>query len=531
MPVITVHGPDGTHTIEGRSGETLLSALQRAGLREPEAPCGGNGTCGKCLAAVSGAVTPADAQERALLPAGGERRLACRTRLTGDCSVTLDALRQACVVCEGASRPVSLQPWVAVPECGGLGAAADIGTTTVVVTLYDLTTGALLGTEGGMNRQRVFGADVISRIQYANTAPDGLARMTSAIREQVSQAVCALCGRAGRSTGEVLAVTAVGNTIMEHLFAGRSPASIAAAPFTPQDRFGAVCSPGDGFFPAFPQAQVYLAPAVAGYVGGDITAGLYASGAWLAERAVLFLDIGTNGEMALGTKDGFTTCATAAGPAFEGAEISRGMSGVAGAVDRVWLDGGAPRFSVIGGGAPAGICGSGLVDALAVLLRMGAVDGTGRLLPPDEAPAGLEEWLEEDARGVTFWLDRTHDIGVTEADVRKLQLAKAAIAAGIRTLLEHTQQTMQAVSVLYLAGGFGSRIDKENAGAIGLLPPELVARTRCVGNSASAGAAAALLSRQARDELTAIRDKCRYLELSTEAAFTRHYVDCMLFEP
>ena len=420
MPVITVHGPDGTHTIEGRSGETLLSALQRAGLREPEAPCGGNGTCGKCLA---------DAQERALLPAGGERRLACRTRLTGDCSVTLDALRQACVVCEGASRPVSLQPWVAVPECGGLGAAVDIGTTTVVVTLYDLTTGALLGTEGGMNRQRVFGADVISRIQYANTAPDGLARMTSAIREQVSQAVCALCGRAGRSTGEVLAVTAVGNTIMEHLFAGRSPASIAAAPFTPQDRFGAVCSPGDGFFPAFPQAQVYLAPAVAGYVGGDITAGLYASGAWLAERAVLFLDIGTNGEMALGTKDGFTTCATAAGPAFEGAEISRGMSGVAGAVDRVWLDGGAPRFSVIGGGAPAGICGSGLVDALAVL------------------------------------------------------------------------------------------------------PPELVARTRCVGNSASAGAAAALLSRQARDELTAIRDKCRYLELSTEAAFTRHYVDCMLFEP
>ena len=476
-------------------------------------------------------MTPADAQERALLPAGGERRLACRTRLTGDCSVTLDALRQACVVCEGASRPVSLQPWVAVPECGGLGAAVDIGTTTVVVTLYDLTTGALLGTEGGMNRQRVFGADVISRIQYANTAPDGLARMTSAIREQVSQAVCALCGRAGRSTGEVLAVTAVGNTIMEHLFAGRSPASIAAAPFTPQDRFGAVCSPGDGFFPAFPQAQVYLAPAVAGYVGGDMTAGLYASGAWLAERAVLFLDIGTNGEMALGTKDGFTTCATAAGPAFEGAEISRGMSGVAGAVDRVWLDGGAPRFSVIGGGAPAGICGSGLVDALAVLLRMGAVDGTGRLLPPDEAPAGLEEWLEEDARGVTFWLDRTHDIGVTEADVRKLQLAKAAIAAGIRTLLEHTQQTMQAVSVLYLAGGFGSRIDKENAGAIGLLPPELVARTRCVGNSASAGAAAALLSRQARDELTAIRDKCRYLELSTEAAFTRHYVDCMLFEP
>lgn len=292
-----------------------------------------------------------------------------------------------------------------------------------------------------------------------------------------------------------------------------------------------MCSPGDGFFPAFPQAQVYLAPAVAGYVGGDITAGLYASGAWLAERAVLFLDIGTNGEMALGTKDGFTTCATAAGPAFEGAEISRGMSGVAGAVDRVWLDGGAPRFSVIGGGAPAGICGSGLVDALAVLLRMGAVDGTGRLLPPDEAPAGLEEWLEEDARGVTFWLDRTHDIGVTEADVRKLQLAKAAIAAGIRTLLEHTQQTMQAVSVLYLAGGFGSRIDKENArchrpsasGAGGTDPLRGQQRQRRRGGRASVP--------QARDELTAIRDKCRYLELSTEAAFTRHYVDCMLFEP
>lgn len=466
MPVITVHGPDGTHTIEGRSGETLLSALQRAGLREPEAPCGGNGTCGKCLAAVSGAVTPADAQERALLPAGGERRLACRTRLTGDCSVTLDALRAGLRRLRGRfppRLPAALGRRSGVRRAGRGGRYRNHhGGGHALRSDHRCAAGNRGRHEppAGLRRRRDF-PHPVCQYRSRRSGPDdqrhsgaGLPSGVRPVRPRRTQH----WGGTGRNGG--------GQHHHGASVRRRSPASIAAAPFTPQDRFGAVCSPGDGFFPAFPQAQVYLAPAVAGYVGGDITAGLYASGAWLAERAVLFLDIGTNGEMALGTKDGFTTCATAAGPAFEGAEISRGMSGVAGAVDRVWLDGGAPRFSVIGGGAPAGICGSGLVDALAVLLRMGAVDGTGRLLPPDEAPAGLEEWLEEDARGVTFWLDRTHDIGVTEADVRKLQLAKAAIAAGIRTLLEHTQQTMQAVSVLYLAGGFGSRIDKENAGAI-----------------------------------------------------------------
>ncbi|BDF71238.1 hypothetical protein CE91St41_15350 [Oscillospiraceae bacterium] len=524
MSTITVLRGDELRSIPAQPGEALLSALQRAGLHEPEAPCGGNGTCGKCLVEAWGALEPPSPAEARLLPPGGGRRLACRARVAGDCSVRLSAVEGARVALDGGPLPYP-------PDPGreGLGAAIDVGTTTVACSLYDLGTGERLGALGELNAQRAFGADVISRIARCTGSPDGLALLTAAIREQLAGALARLCREAGRRTEEIQCIAAAGNTVMEHLLAGLSPASIAAAPFTPLSRFGCSLPAADLGLPAAAGAQVYLAPAVAGYVGGDITAGLLASGACRAQRPVLFLDVGTNGEMAVGGRDGFLCCATAAGPAFEGAEISCGMSGTAGAVSRVWPEGETLRYTVIGGGAAAGICGSGLVDLLAVLLEWGAVDETGRLLPPGEAPAALRPYLEpsEDG-GCAFRLFPSGPL-LTAGDVRKLQLAKAAVAAGVRTLLDEAGLRAEEISALCLAGGFGGALHRESAAAIGLLPPALLPRTVCVGNSAAAGAAAVLLSGAARRELEALRARCHYLELSTCPAFSEHYIDCMSF--
>ena len=507
MSVLTVHYNGAARTIPSAEGESILSALQRAGISAPDAPCGGNGTCKKCLVHVEGL---------------GEV-LSCKTAVAGGLVVTIPQQNSGAVVArEGAKIDFDITPRP------GLGVAVDIGTTTVVAHLYDLTDGKHLGTRSGMNCQRPFGADVISRIQHTVDHPNGLEQLKQAIRGQISGYISDLCVAADRAVTEVTAVTIAANTVMEHIYTGLSPATIAVAPFTPLSLFGDEYDGDDvGLHEG---CTVYLAPAEAGYVGGDITAGMLACGASKAEKPVLFLDIGTNGEMALGSaKDGFVCCATAAGPAFEGAVISQGMAACDGAISAVEWDGTKLDLTILGGGDAVGICGSGLVDALAVMLELGAVDETGRLLPPDEAEDAALPYLSEDEdENVAFRL--TDSVAITAADVRQLQLAKAAIAAGIQTLLDDAGLSEDDVATLYLAGGFGKYIRKESAAAIGLLPPSMLGRIQSVGNTAGQGAVAALLSGQARRELDALPDNCRYLELSGHKKFNDFYIECMMFE-
>ena len=507
MSILTVHYNGTCRTVPATEGESILSALQRAGISAPDAPCGGNGTCKKCLVHVDGL---------------GEV-LSCQTIVTADLTVTIPEQNTGAVVAHEGTK-ITFEP---TPR-PGLGVAVDIGTTTVVAHLYDLQSGAHLGTRSGMNCQRPFGADVISRIQHTVDHPDGLEQLKQAIRGQIAGYISDLCAAANRAVEEVTAVTIAANTVMEHIYAGLSPATIAVAPFTPLSLFGDVYDGAD--MGLHEGCTVYLAPAEAGYVGGDITAGMLACGASKAERPVLFLDIGTNGEMALGSaKDGFVCCATAAGPAFEGAVISQGMAACDGAISAVEWDGSELKLTVLGGSQAVGICGSGLVDALAVMLDMGAVDETGRLLPPDEAEdAALPYLTEDEDENVCFQL--TDTVAITAADVRQLQLAKAAIAAGIQTLLDDAGLAEDDIDTLYLAGGFGNYIRKESAAAIGLLPSDLLERIVSVGNTAGQGAAAVLLSAQARQELDALPDHCRYLELSGHKKFNDFYIECMLFE-
>jgi len=410
---------------------------------------------------------------------------------------------------------------------GQLGVAVDIGTTTVVAHLTEIKTGKRIKTASGVNAQRPYGADVISRIKYC--ADYGHERLKQAIREQLALLIDQVCTDSGVCVQDIKYIAIAANTIMEHLAAGYSPVSMGAIPFTPVSLFGEELPLWDGG-PADKVAKIYFAPAVSAYVGGDITAGMLAAGLEEITEPTIYLDIGTNGEIALKAGDIYYCCATAAGPAFEGAEITMGMAATAGAIDHVvWSKG--LKLSTIGGAEPLGLCGSGLIDALAVLLETGAVDETGRLLGNEEIPHDIAKHINKvDGKNV-FWLtEGKNGVYMTAADIRKLQLAKAAIAAGIITLLSHAEIPVELVKSLLLAGGFGSFMNINSAARIGLFPKSFLHIAKTLGNTAGEGAALALCSKSARELLSKIRESCTYVELSTSVVFNEQFVEQMMFE-
>lgn len=510
MSKITIHRGTGEAVVlEAGDRDTLLDVLRRAGLAV-SAPCGGNGKCGKC-------------RVRAAFSNGQyEWVLACRTHVNWDMEILLPVEDAGGVICGEGSEATLFGGGT------GYGAAVDIGTTTVVLRMYDMQTGTALGIRRDWNAQRPYGADVVTRMQYTMENEHGLSRLTGLIRNQVFGMVDDLCAEGGIDPAEVHTLYIAGNTVMQHLFAGIDPRPIALAPYVPEEFFD------DGephTVPERPGMAVYYAPCVAGYVGGDITAGILSSRVYALRGRNLFLDVGTNGEMALNTENGFLCCSVACGPAFEGAEISCGMPSIPGAVCRVDWENGKPVLDVIGGGEPKGLCGSGILDLLAILLRLGVVDDTGRLLPPDEAPDELADYLgeDEDGNGI-FYLTGDRRVYFTAGDVRKIQLAKGAVAAGISLLLQEAGIAPEKVKELHISGGFGNAMRPASAAAIGMIPRELTDRVRPMGNTALFGAARALCDPDSREELRKICRSCRYLELAGNPEFTQKFMEHMMFE-
>ena len=505
---ITVLLETGPLVLSARAGQTLLEALREYGNLPIHAPCGGQGTCRKCTVYLAG-------------PEGETPVLACRTLAEEGMVLRLPLDAPIAVELHGSTKAVF---W---PDPGlmGYGVACDIGTTTVVCELVDLSTGRILNTVGEGNTQRSYGADVIARIK---ASMDGMrSSLTAAITGQLSRMIEMLCHTAEIPIEQVGRMTVAGNTTMCHLLVGLPPDGIGTAPFTPVSRFGD-CHDARGLGLPF-DGEVYICPAVSGYVGGDITADLLAVGMDMMESPALLIDVGTNGEMALGSKDRFVCCSTAAGPAFEGAQIRYGMTAALGAVSGVQLADGKVVCSVIGETEPIGLCGSGLIDAVAVMLDMGAIDETGRMLDPQE------DIIPEELVPYLFLLDGVPafrlagEVAVTQEDVRKLQLGKGAIAAGIRVLLDSYGADFGQIGALLLAGGFGSYIRPESAVRIGLIPAELLSVTRAVGNAAAWGALDVLVSAEARERLTRLQETMDYKELSGLPQFNDAYMDAMMF--
>ncbi len=422
-----------------------------------------------------------------------------------------------------------------------LAAAVDIGTTTVAVRLLNAGTGGAIASGAQANVQKWAGADVISRIG-ACASPEAFSRLSSGIAAQIGKMILSLAAGAGRTASAVKRIVIAGNPTMLHILAGVYPAGIARAPFVPVFTGAFDLAPADsplgGLFGG--DCRTILVPGISAYVGADLVAGALACGLGQGpseKEPALLLDLGTNGEIMLFTRAGSLCTSAAAGPAFEGASIEFGLPSIPGAIDHVRLENGKIATTVIGSGAATGICGSGILDAVAALLDCGAVDETGRIDPDGAVAAGAAgdhahlgpEWLTEYKGKPAVILDRTSRILITQNDLRQVQLAKAAVAAGVDILLAQAGLTAREVRTVYLAGGFGSRLDAHSALRIGLLHRDFAGRIEAVGNSSLAGAEIVALRGNALETCSRIARECRAIELSGRLDFVSAFSEAMFF--
>ncbi|MGC9529545.1 MAG: ASKHA domain-containing protein [Candidatus Bipolaricaulaceae bacterium] len=413
-------------------------------------------------------------------------------------------------------------------EDGPYGLAVDLGTSTVAAYLLDLEGGNELAALAVANPQGAWGADVLSRIAHVqDSGPAGLEQLRGAAVAAVNELAQKLAAQAGLTTDHLHHLVVVGNPTMLHLLAGVDPVRIGRSPFCPTWRRGLDLPAARLGLAANPAARATLGPAVSAYVGADSVAAAVACG--LGDRAAveLLLDLGANGEILLAAAGQLWACAAAAGPAFEGGGITCGMSALEGAVSRVELDDGELSWSTVGERSPRGICGSGLVDVVGVLLSAGLMDATGRLRP---GQTGLAARLHGQGKERRFVLaEGDPPVFVTQRDLRQVQLAKAALRAGIEALLAEAGLNWGDVERISLAGAFGSQLRPQSLARIGLLPAELLARTHTVGNAAGEGAKAMLLDRQLAEEAEHIAGRVRYLELSADRTFAQRFVQAMRF--
>ena len=548
-------------------GTTLLEVQVQAGLH-PDAPCGGQGTCGKCLVDIR---SSADEPWR--------RVKACQTLAEGPLELkTLPRDQQLRVLSVGEQESeTTWAPWVEqvaiqvapcplgestadwerlkdaltaatgrtgwepdVALCSALGdllkesggklwavvdhsrilalrreeapfymAAFDVGTTSIAGYLLRGDRNETAAKAGALNPQAQYGADVIMRANYA--LERGCDVLASCVREAVDQLIGQLCQDAGVEREDIFAVSLVGNTCMHHLFLSISPDSLVHAPYNPAVSEPLLLRAAEYGLHVNPRAPLLMLPVIAGFVGAD-TVGCLLAGGWEdLDELTLMIDIGTNGEIVMGSGERMIACSTAAGPAFEGAKIQCGMRGAEGAVEHVWLENGEVKWRVIGGGKALGICGSGLIDLVAVLLRSGELDESGKL-----------------RSGSQFRLGDT-DVVLTQKDIREMQLAKGAISAGIHLLAERLGINLTDIRRVCIAGAFGNYMDPNSACDIGLIPPELRSKVIPVGNAAGEGAKMVLQNRADWARAGRLARKAEFLELASLPQFQDEFVDQLEF--
>ncbi|MEI8078067.1 MAG: ASKHA domain-containing protein [bacterium] len=452
-----------------------------------------------------------------------------------------DRLRQerfagTAVIC--GERLLDFEPGNSSLSC--FGAAFDLGTTTIVGMLVNLYDGCEVAVSATLNPQVALGDDVISRIARVRDNPSALEELRAAVIQTVNHLLQDLIEQAGMNPELIYEVTVAGNTTMQQLFCGVSPAALGEVPFPAGCRRALMFEAQEvGLVTANPRARLYVFPIIGGFVGGDTVAGLLATDLAASSAPTLLVDIGTNGELVLAHAGKLFACSTAAGPAFEGARISAGMRATEGAIEKIVLADGDLCFNVIGDSRPAGLCGTALIDVVAELLRLGVIEDTGRLLPPDDlppdVPAAIRARLRTTERQTDFLLvpatvSRTGEpLWLRQRDVRELQLATAAIRAGIIILLRQAGLTPDQLETVLLAGGFGNFIRRNNARRIGLLPAIPSERIRFVGNTSLMGARDVLISKEERVKAEALAARTQHLDLSLAPEFQAEFSNAMLF--
>ncbi|MBN2180865.1 MAG: DUF4445 domain-containing protein [Sedimentisphaerales bacterium] len=521
--------PDGKQ-IAIHAGATVVEAAGQAGIVLNTA-CGGRGTCKKCLVKI--------------LPEDKEV-LACQYRIQSNLIVSIPSQSryfQQQILEQGIEAKI--EPGSNIYEELRLkatsenifGVAIDIGTTTVVAKLMNMVDGRSQAVESDLNPQTKYGDDVISRISYAQDL-ENLADLNKVIIDCINKLIDKLCRKTSIFADEIYEVCVVGNTTMNHIFLQFPIAQLGWAPYKAHSLDAYDSSAEKLYIKINPQGNIHTVENIAGFVGSDTTAVALATGIDSAEKKTLIVDIGTNGEIVLGSKDKLYAASCAAGPALEGARISCGSRAVEGAIEAVVIGQDDIDLDVIGNCTPHSICGSGLIDAAAVLLDLGIIDTTGRFAEPDRLkdvlPTAIVSRIMKLDGQLGFTLYRNinenqYGVIITQRDIRQIQLAKAAIRAGIKILMRKLDIADADIEQIFLAGAFGNYIRPESALRIGLLPTGDTQRLHFIGNAALSGAEMILLSRQRRDHALKLARMIEYVEIANESDFQDIYADCMNF--
>lgn len=502
------------------AGVQISSYLQQQGIAVPLL-CGGKGMCGKCRVQVVEGDLPVTAEDarllsRADLAAGW--RLSCKAVAKQAVTVRVPAVETGSFAAVGAAPQEQEDTGLHDDGQHAYGIAVDVGSTTLAVSLVDRTAGKTVHTVTAVNSQRQFGTDVVSRIQAANKGK-GRA-MQQGVRRDIGNAVRQLLKEYPQAKGRIDRAAVAGNTTMLHLLMGWDCRGLGAWPFHPVSLGGETYSWADVFGPkrAIPGCSVTLLPGISTYVGGDITAGIWQCGLTSHSSLRLLVDLGTNGEMAIGNDNKLFVASTSAGPALEGASLTWGTGSVSGAICGVTIERSRAKVRTIDGAVPVGICGTGVIEGMAELVRNGLVDETGKLKEP-YFHQGFTLASTLDYRRITL----------NQKDIRAVQLAKSAVRAGIETLLAKAGASYEDIAHVYLAGGFGYYLNPEKAAVIGLLPAALTDRTTAVGNTSLAGAAAVLTSDSALTEMQALGHRAEEIVLANESSFQDEYIHYINF--
>ena len=485
MAKLTVWKNSKCHDVEFQPPQSLDQILNQAGYLSDH-PCGGRGVCGKCKVSIRGYISGSTSAGHDI-----EAHLRCQTVLLGNAEVWLPE-DQSMTYSKGSHPAADTK---AVPK----GIAVDIGTTTIAAKLIDMDTGNCLVECMADNTQQSVAGDVMGRIHAALT---GSGRMLQQqILSGLELVLSDACTQAGCRINDIRHMTIAGNTTMLYLLLGQSPHSLATAPFFADDLFGRN--------ETVLNRTVWLPPCMSAFVGADITAAVLSSGMCRNGETALLCDIGTNGELALWKNGTLYVTSTAAGPALEGAQITCGCRGIPGAIDKVWQEEGTIKFHTIGDMPAVGICGSGLLDAIAAFLETEDIDETGA--------------MEKDCLAIN------NTVSLYPRDIRNVQLAKAAIAAGIETLLEQAGTGMDEIQHLYLAGNFGSHLNVRSAVRIGLIPECLQERVAILGNAALSGATLMLQDQKFQSEAAQIAAQAICVNLGGNSAFNEKFIEKILF--
>jgi len=521
--------PDNS-TVTLPQGSKLIQAAEKAGIIL-NTPCGGQGKCEKCAV---------------IIEPDKKQVLACQHIIKQDLTITIPETSrffEQQILTEGLESAEKIIPDIyrqyleKSKTTNVLGIALDIGTTTVVAKLIDMKKGNAITVQGRPNPQAKFGDDVISRIHFAETQ-NGLEQLQKLIIECTNSIIENLCQKASVKPQEVFEICVVGNTTMNHLFLGLPVKQLGQAPYKAHSLDAHDISPKELGLKINPEGKIHTVENIAGFVGSDTTAVAQATGISHAEQVTLAVDIGTNGEIILGTAKNLYAASCAAGPALEGARISCGSPAMKGAIRSVSLNKDDIELEVIGDVNPRTICGSGVIDVICVLLEMGILEKTGRLLKPEKLKTVLPEKIlsrlimkNNQPAFLLAKYEKPHqpDVIFTQEDIRQVQLAKAAVRTGITILQNKLSIKDSDIKQVFLAGAFGNYIKKTSALRISLLPKIPPENIKFVGNAAATGAQMVLLSQSCRKKANLLTRKIKYIEIANEKKFTDIFTDSMIF--